>query len=86
MDYVKELWDLIKDKVQIMINRASYNRSVLATVTAVSGSNLSLQIVGQNNILTNVPNKTNATINVNDKVWCLVMNNDLSLIVALFKA
>lgn len=83
--FVRILENLITDIVRRELDRAKFWRSMVATVMAVDGDLLDVEIADDGITVESVPNKTSETVIEGDQVYVVRLNNSKTNYVALVK-
>ena len=82
---IRQLETLIRDICQQEISKAKFNKMIAATVTAVDGDTVDVELNDDGVSLTDVLNRTGETLLANDEIYILRINNSSSNFCAAIK-
>jgi hypothetical protein len=77
--------NIVYDLFKMFIKEESIPKYVYAEVISVDGDLLTVRKLGETIDVPNIPNKTNQTLIVGDKVYLLYLNGNASMTYAVFK-
>jgi hypothetical protein len=79
------LYQIIDDRVKLLIKDLKFNKTYSATVMAVGTTTADIKLQGGTNTITSVPNKTGVSLVVGDQVYIEAINNSLNNLVIKYK-
>lgn len=76
--------ELLRELIRKELKNAGFWRSIPATVTAVDGDLLTVELADDSVEVSGIPNKTGETVSVSNQVYVVKLNNQNNM-VALIK-